>query len=330
MELSGKTVLITGGSHGLGLAMARGFAGRGARVAICGRDEESLASAKRDLESRGAEVLTIRCDVADRKQVESAVAQTIALYGALDVLVNNAGVIQAQPLDATSIEDFEQAMNVMFWGSVYATFAALPHLRSRPESRIVNITSIGGKVAVPHLLPYTCAKFAAAAFSEGLRAELSSTPVKVVTIAPGLMRTGGHYNARFKGDPEAESAWFSAGASLPGISMSAARAARQVIAATRTGCAEKTLGAPATFIARLNGMFPGFTSDLMGFVNRLLPQAPAGQAPGQNATNQNAGLTGDQTEILRRPWMRAITLLGELAAKEFLQPVMRRSEQVSA
>src|SRR5205807_4694011 len=143
-----------------------------------------------------------------------------------------AGTISVGPIQTMTVEDFRDAMDVMFWGMVYTTLEALPHFQRNQHGRIVNITSIGGKISVPHLLPYSCAKFAAVAFSEGLRAELHGTGVQAITIAPGLMRTGSFLNAEFKGDDEREAAWFSLSASLPGPSMSATRAARQIISAT--------------------------------------------------------------------------------------------------
>lgn len=100
-------------------------------------------------------------------------------------------------------------------------------MRARRRGRIVNITSIGGKVGMPHLLPYTCAKFATVGLSEGLRAELGREGIRVTTIVPGLMRTGSHLKAMFRGQHEQEFTWFSLGASLPLVSMGAERAARQ-------------------------------------------------------------------------------------------------------
>ncbi len=313
MDMNGKVVLITGGSHGLGLALARGFAKQGALLALCARGETDLQAAAVHLRERGSEVYTFPCDVGDRVQAEQAVAETVRRFGRLDVLVNNAGVIQVGPVDTLTIEDFERAMDTMFWGVVYTSLAALPHLRRQPEARIVNVTSIGAKVAVPHLLPYSCAKFAAAAFSEGLRAELSGSPVKVVTIAPGLMRTGSYLNARFQGDAEGEAAWFSVASSTPGIAMNANRAAGQIISAARTGTAEKTLSLPAVAIARLHGLFPGLTSDILGMAGRFLPR------------NGKQVETGAESQILERPWMRLLTFAGRQAARQFLQPAMRNA-----
>src|SRR3954453_3470359 len=165
VNLRGQVVLITGGSRGLGLALARAFAREGCRLMICARDAAELDRAATALTAAGAEVHTFVCDVADRSAVSRFVEAAIERYGRLDIVVNNAGIIQVGPVSAMTVEDFEEAMDVMFWGTVYTTLAALPHLA--PGSRIVNITSIGGKVAVPHLVPYSCAKFAAVAFSEG-------------------------------------------------------------------------------------------------------------------------------------------------------------------
>jgi NAD(P)-dependent dehydrogenase (short-subunit alcohol dehydrogenase family) len=306
----GAVVLITGGSRGLGLALAREFASEGCRLAICARDTEELRSARRDLEQRGVEVLTVECDVRDQAAVDGMVARVLQQYGRVDVLVNNAGELQIGPLESMRIPDFEQAMNVMFWGTMYPTMALLPHFRLRRAGRIVNITSIGGKVAMPHLLPYTCAKFAAVGFSEGLRAELKDSGIQVITIAPGLMRTGSYLNAEVKGDHDAEAAWFSLGAALPGVSMGASRAARQIVDATRRGRAEKILTTQANLLARFHGLFPGLTSEILGLVNQYL--LPAGR--------DTHGKRGHQTDALRRPLLNAVTVLGRLAARRFLQP----------
>jgi short-subunit dehydrogenase len=200
-------------------------------------------------------------------------------------------------------------MAVMFWGTIYPTLSALPHMRRLRNSRIVNITSIGGKVSVPHLVPYSCAKFAAVAFSEGLRAELHGTGVKVVTIAPGLMRTGSFLNAYFKGDTESEAAWFSASSSLPGLTISAERAARQILDSTRTGRAERVLTTQANLLARFHGMFPGLTTEILGLINHLLPH-----------DGERRARRGVETDAVHKPLMRAITILGRQAAKRFLQP----------
>lgn len=309
MSFRGKVVLITGGSRGLGLAMAREFAQQGANLMLCARDPEELSAAKQDLEIFPVQLATMVCNVTDQAEVTQLVDATLRRFGRIDILVNNAGQIQVGPLDSMTIEDFENAMDVMFWGPLYTTLAVTPHMRERRSGRIVNITSVGAKVSVPHLLPYSCAKFAAAAFSEGMRAELHGSGVKVVTIAPGLMRTGSHLNALFKGSKNREAAWFSLSASAPGISMSAEEAAMKILEATAAGRAERILGAPANILAQFHGLFPGLTSDLLGLVNQILP----------HGTNQTA-TRGADTKALRSPWLRALTFLGTRAAERFLQP----------
>ncbi|HVV47434.1 MAG TPA: SDR family oxidoreductase, partial [Bryobacteraceae bacterium] len=191
----GKIVLITGGSRGLGLAMAREFGSHGATVAICARDEAELKAAQADLARRGVRAHAFPCDISNRDQVFRMIAEATGQLGRIDILVNNAGILKVGPFSQMDVADFEDAMKVMFWGPLYATLAVLPAMRARGEGGIVNITSIGGKVSMPHLLPYSCAKFAAVALSEGLRAELAPSGIRVTTIAPGLLRTGSHLRA---------------------------------------------------------------------------------------------------------------------------------------
>jgi NAD(P)-dependent dehydrogenase (short-subunit alcohol dehydrogenase family) len=272
-ELDGRVVLITGGSRGLGLLMAREFASRGCRVAICARDTEELEAAVTDLRDHGANVLAIPCDVADRTQVADMVEWVTTRFGRIDILVNNASIIQAGPLSAMTVEDFEDAMGVNFWASVYTTLEVLPQMRRRGEGRIVNITSIGGKVAVPHLLPYDCAKFATVGFSEGLRSELAKDGISVTTIVPGLMRTGSPVNAFFKGDAAKEFTWFSLSSATPVTTMSARRAARRIVEAARRREAEVTLSWQAKLLRLTHDLFPGTVTDVLGLVNRVLPEA---------------------------------------------------------
>jgi NAD(P)-dependent dehydrogenase (short-subunit alcohol dehydrogenase family) len=315
-DLRGRVVLITGGSRGLGLALAREFAAEGARIAICARDDRELERARQDLESRGAEVMALRCDVASKTSVDEMIREASERFGRIDVLVNNAGVIQVGPVESMTLEDFEEAMNVMFWGVVYPTLAVLENMVGRRSGRIVNITSIAGKVSVPHMMPYNCAKFAAVGFSEGLRAELSGKGVSVTTIAPGLMRTGSYLNALFKGQEEDEAAWFSLGASMPLVSMSAERAAKQIVEATRTGQSERILTAPAKVLARAHGVAPGVTADILGMVARvLLPEAI-------KATRRSRGR---RLPRLQLPWMRIALFLGRRAARRLMQPAAARA-----
>ena len=272
-NFEGEVVLITGGSRGLGYALVEEFARQGARLAICARHEHELREASQKLTPKGVELLTVQCDVTKQEQVQAMVAEVTAHYGQIDVLVNNAGIITVGPLAAQTQKDFEESMNVMFWGAYYTTMAVLPQMRERQDGYIVNITSIGGKVAVPHLLPYSCAKFAMVGFSEGLYAELGKQGIHVTTVVPGLMRTGSPINATFKGNHKAEYTWFSVADSLPLLTISAEKASKQIVKATQQKKAEIILTFDAKLLAKFHGLFPGLTSKILALVDRLLPGA---------------------------------------------------------
>ncbi len=297
-DFRNKVVLISGGSRGLGLVLGRQLAREGARLVICARDREELGRAVDDLAARGARVMAVPCDVTDRAQVECAVRSAAAHFGAIDVLINNAGTIAVGPVEAMTREDYETALQTHFWGPLTFIEAVLPGMRERGQGRIVNIASIGGKVSVPHLIPYCASKFALVGLSEGLRAELGKDGIVVTTVCPGLMRTGSPPNAFFKGRYDAEYAWFAIGDSLPGLTISAETAARRIVRACKRGDAEVVLGLPAQCAALLHGVFPGLTADLLGFVNRLLP------APGGIGTEH---AVGKDSKALTPSWLTALS-----------------------
>ncbi len=274
-DLRGQVVLITGGSRGLGLLMAREFASLGCKVAICARDEVELETARSRVAEFGVPVLAVPCDVGSRDQVDAMVAAVRERFGRIDILVNNAGIIQVGPVESMTMIDYERAMQVMFWGPLHTTMAVLDEMVERGSGRIVNVTSIGGKVAIPHLLPYGTAKFAHVALSEGLRAELKRFGVSVTTIIPGLMRTGSPVNALFKGEAGKEFTWFALASATPLTTMSASRAARRIVLATRRREAEVTLSWQAKLLRVANGLAPGAMSDLMGLATRALPAGGA-------------------------------------------------------
>jgi len=308
LDLHGKVVLITGASRGLGFAMAEEFAWEGARLVICARNQEGLDRAQNELEAQGAEVLAVRCDVSDRGQVARMIDQATERFGGIDVLVNNASIISVGPVEVQRFEDFEEAMNVMFWGVVNTTMMVLPQMIERGDGHIVNITSIGGRVSVPHLLPYDCAKFAAVGFSEGLRAEVARHGIHVLTVVPGLMRTGSHLNAYFKGKHRQEFSWFSLGATLPVVSIDGRRAAAKIVRALRSGVGDLVITPQAKLIAIAHGVAPGLVAEALGMVSRLLP------GPGGSAAEK---FTGKQSETaVSRSFL---TTLGREAAEDLLQ-----------
>ena len=273
-DFAKRNVVITGGSRGLGLLLAREFLRRGARVALLARDREELRRAERQLHQYG-QVVALTCDVTNRKQVEHAMSQVRRKLGPIHVLVNNAGTIGVGPMDAMTEDDYRASLAVHFWAPFHTTMTVLPEMRARREGRIVNISSIGGKISVPHLLPYSVGKFALAGFSEGLRPELLKDGVYVTSIYPGLMRTGSPRNANFKGKHRAEYAWFSLSAALPVASVGAERAAKEIVWACQRGQASLVISLPAKLAAGLHGVVPGLTMSLLTFANRFLP-SPGG------------------------------------------------------
>jgi NAD(P)-dependent dehydrogenase (short-subunit alcohol dehydrogenase family) len=283
-DFNGKSVLITGGSRGLGLIMARELALEGAKLTLIARNEEELDRAVRDLRHRqpGVDVTAVPADVRRRYDAERAIARTIEQHGRIDVLINNAGIIQVGPLDHMKLTDYEDAMNTHFWGPLYMIMAALPHMRGKSEGRIVNISSIGGKVAAPHLVPYSASKFAVAGLSEGLRAELARDNIVVTTVYPGLMRTGSPVNAMFKGKRPQEYAWFAISDSLPLASIDAGRAARQIIDACRYGRATLVITVQARLAAMAKEIAPELFADVMTFISEMLPP-PSAAADGDIA-----------------------------------------------
>jgi short-subunit dehydrogenase len=281
VSFAGSSIVISGASRGLGLIMARQLAAEGARLTLLARSADELAGAAEQLRSLGAEPHTIPCDVGKRDEIQSAVKQAAAHFGRIDVLINNAGIVSVGPLDHMTEADFEEAMRIHFWGPLHATLAALPHMRRQGAGRIVNVSSIGGKVAVPHLVPYSASKFALVGLSDGLRAELAQENIRVTTVCPGLMRTGSCFNALFRGKHEKEFAWFALSDSFPLVSINAERAAAQIIDACRHADPYLVISTQARAADIINTVFPGITADMMAMANRFLPQATH---PGGNRT----------------------------------------------
>jgi len=269
VNFRGKVVIVTGGSRGLGLRIAEEFARRGAHLAICGRDADAVERAARALGRHGADVLGEARDLGDPKAAVAFVGSVVRRFGRVDVLVNNAGTMQVSPIEHLDLVKLEACMRANFWSAASMTFAVLPFLGR--SARIVNVTSIGGRAPIPHMLGYTASKFAMMGFSEGLAVELASRGISVTTVVPGPMRTGSFYNAEFFGRQREEFAWFSVLASLPVVSADATRAARRIVQAAAEGRREVRIGLSGTLLSWLHGLFPGLFVGLVGIVERFLP-----------------------------------------------------------
>jgi len=304
-SLRGKVALISGGSRGLGLVLARHICDQGGNVALLAREPEELGRAKADLTARDGKVLIIECDLLDHDQIQAAVRKVVDHFDRIDILINNAGMIEVGPLDHMTREDYDRAMRLHFWAPYELISQVVPEMRLWGGGRIVNISSIGGKVAVPHFAPYSASKFALTGFSDAVRTELARDNIQVTTVAPGLMRTGSHVNAKFKGNHDAEFAWFAASAGAPLISMDADRAARKILAACRRGQPSLTLTFAARGAIAGNALFPNLTGYAMKIVNRFLPDAA-----GEKGRHSRLG---SELPRLTPEWM---TCLADRATKE--------------
>ena len=302
-----KVVLITGGSRGLGLALAQELGSLGYRLALCARDTAELEEACRRLAEMNIEAVPITCDVTKQHEISSLLERVLERFGRIDILVNNAGIIKVGPLENFEHADFEHAMDLMFWAPVNLTLAVLPHMKKQGSGEIVNITSIGGRVSVPHLLPYSCAKFALTGFSTGLSVEVKSDHIHVLTVIPGLMRTGSYLNAEFTGEAGREFAWFGLLGNLPGFSVSAEYAAKCIRLALERKRYTCTISLPAKLLVASEALMPEVTRSALQFINSTF--LPAGK--------ENQSAKGKQLNPSFGKLFQAVTSLGKAAALRY-------------
>lgn len=302
--MTARVALVAGGSRGLGLLICRDLLARGFTVVACARDAAELAAAEEQLAAPGR-FSTQVCDVRSEEAVSSLVAAVTTTHGPIDVAITVAGIIQAGPVEAMTLDHFRDAVDTMLWGPVHVAWAVLPGMRERGRGHIGTITSVGGMVSAPHLLPYATAKFGAVGFSDGLAASLAGTGVTATTVVPGLMRTGAHERAFFTGEPKHEYAWFAPAASLPLLSMDAERAASRTVRGILAGRPLVTL-TPLTKVGiRVHGLMPATTTRVMGVVNRALP----------DGTDSRAVDGRDAERRLDSRLVRLLTTLGTRAAR---------------
>ena len=270
-EWSDKVVLVTGGSRGLGLVLARELLARGAKVAICARTQSDLDDAAAELTALSGDCLAVTCDVRQEDQVNAMVEQVVRLFGRIDVLINNAGIIDIGPWESMSVDDFEDSMATNCWGALRTTLAIAPHMKRQGWGRILNVASLGGLRAVPHMLPYDVSKFAMVGLSTGFRTELAKDNILVTTVCPGLMRTGSPRNATFKAQHRKEFAWFSIGDAMPLLSISAEAAAEKILRACQNGDAQANIVGLLNISGLASRLAPNFAIEALAIVNRILP-----------------------------------------------------------
>ncbi len=289
-RLDGQIALITGGSRGLGLNLARQLGALGVTLALVARDEEELRLAADELRGSGYPTSIWPYDLRDADGIKDLVRQVAAHHGRIDILVNNAGIITVGPFELFTPRDFDESLAIHVTAPQRLIAACVPLMKQQGGGRIVNISSIGGKIGVPHLSAYCAGKFALVGLSKTLRAELAPYNIAVTTVCPGLMRTGSHWNAQFKGQRENEFAWFAHGACLPGTSISATRAARQIVSALRRGDPELIITLQAQAAALADSLLHAPVASISSLIARLLPGLPAHggkkSRPGWDATSQ--------------------------------------------
>ncbi|WP_310715976.1 SDR family NAD(P)-dependent oxidoreductase [Streptomyces lydicus] len=313
-SIRGLTAVVTGGSRGLGLLMAGELMKRGCDVVLLARDEAELGRAVTKLGRLPCgSVRSVVCDVRDGAAVRARMDEIARDNSRLDIVLANAGIIQVGPADALGTEGFRDAMDSIFNGALHTALAALPHLRRSPVGgRLALVGSVGGLLAVPHLLPYSCAKSAVAALAEGLHTEEAAHGVTVTGIHPGLMRTGSHLHARFGGDRRREYAWFQALAGAPLLSMNAERAAERIVSAVQRRRRRIVLTPAAKLGARAHGVAPVATTRLVSVIGRVLPRDGGGE------TAEGFRVEAEDQPPARR-LRRVLGVLNERAAGRFNQ-----------
>lgn len=187
-NLRDKVALVTGASSGIGEATAVALAREGAAVVIAARRVERLRALEDRLVGAGARVLSIALDVTDETACRDAVARTVEVFGGLDVLVNNAGVMLLGPVEGADTTDWTRMVSTNLLGVMFLTHAALPHLLARKGS-VVQVSSTAGRVARSGTAVYNATKFGLNAFSEALRQEVTQRGVRVVVVEPGVVET---------------------------------------------------------------------------------------------------------------------------------------------
>lgn len=194
-----KVALITGASQGIGKATALELARHDCHVVLAAREPDRLEAAAAEVRQMGQQALAIPTDVRDYEQVNNLMQKTIAHFGQIDILVNDAGVYYMGPVEEASLDDWHQIIQTNLWGYIHTIHALLPHFLERGSGTIVNISSIGGLDPIPYQVPYTTSKYAVTGLTKSLRAELAPKGIHVCGIYPSFIRTQLYERALFRG-----------------------------------------------------------------------------------------------------------------------------------
>lgn len=271
----GQVVIITGASAGIGKALALQLAGQGAKVAIAARRAERLEQVAAECRARGGEALVVPTDVSDKAQCKALVEKTVAAFGRLDMLINNAGLAVIALFDEfPNLDLFQHTMDVNFYGAVYCTYYALPHIK-QTRGRIVAISSLGGKATLPYNTPYCASKYAMHGFYDALRMELSQSGVSITVICPSWVVTEFHEAQMDKnGVPRSER-----GRAIYTKKMMTAEQCAQITLAAAYKRRREVLMSPGRLAVWLKVIAPGFVDwlALKLFLEPIIKRTKAGK-----------------------------------------------------
>lgn len=250
--MKNKVVIVTGGSSGIGKACAEAFGQAGCRVVITGRNTERLQAAQHELEQQNIEVLMVTADVSQEADNQRMVEETLAHFGQLDILINNAGISMRALFNELELEVIRQVMDINFWGSVHATKYALPHIL-KTKGSIVGVSSIAGYRGLPGRTGYSASKFALQGFLEALRTELTYEGVHVLIACPGYTASNIRKRALVRdGNSQGETPRDES------RMMTAEECAQHIFRAVKRRKKILTLTAQGKLTVFLNKWFPGF------------------------------------------------------------------------
>lgn len=264
-NLKDNVAVVTGAASGIGREVAIELARKGCHLAISDVNEQGLIETKSLLGQYPVNVKTDLLDISDQVAFESYAQAVIAHFGHVDRVVNNAGRSVADSFVAGTIEDFKMVMDVNFWGTYFGTKAFLPHLLTRPDATIVNVSSVNALIPFPNQSSYNVSKYAIHGMNESLQQELAGTCVKVVTVFPGGVKTNIVNNSKFvRGPKEGMSKEESADLFKKVAMTSAPRAARIIVRGIRRGKKRIKIGPDAYLFDFLKRIAPKFSIWLVG------------------------------------------------------------------
>ena len=260
------TVLITGASQGCGRETALLFARKGYNIVLAARKLDRLATTANEIRETGKSALAIPTDVTDAKQVEYLVKKAIELYEKIDVLVNNAGICLTGGIEYTTLEYFQQLMNINFFGYVNTIKALLPHFLSRKSGTIINVGSFGGKMPLPQMTAYCASKYAVTGLTDTLRLELQSKGINISSVQPGVINSNFMERAKFRGgdNSEVENRRQQMNSVLESNFVSQPKDIAEAIWNVYKNNQSEIVVGPAVLATETYRLFPGLTQFLMG------------------------------------------------------------------